>query len=148
MPAAPPLHLDLKPSRSLVIALLLVHALALAAAGIGLAGWTLYLAFAAILASLGTSLSRALLRAARQPISLELNEDGRVSWRNRAGIWREGSLGRSHFVSAVFAIVELETPPAGTKSVVLAADSMPPEDFRRLRAWLRWRRSPSAPEPE
>lgn len=144
MPAAPALRLDLKLSRLLAGALVSVHGLAGAAAWISLSGWVQYLAWGAILASLAQA-----LRAVHPVLSLELNEDGRASWRNRDGTWHEGRLGRSHFVSVGLAILELET--AGLrrrKRVILMADSVSREDFRRLRVWLRWRRSPAHPRPQ
>jgi toxin CptA len=145
MPAAPALRLDLKPSRLLAGALVSVHGLAGFAAWISLSGWVQYLAWGAILASL----AQALLRAAHPALSLELNEDGRASWRNRDGIWHEGRLGRSHFVSAALAVLELETARLRRrKRVILMADSVSPEDFRRLRVWLRWRRSPAQSRPQ
>ena len=145
MPAAPALRLDLKPSRLLAGALVSAHGLAGAAAWISLSGWVQYLAWGAILASL----AQALLRAAHPALSLELNEDGRASWRNRDGTWHEGRLGSSHFVSAALAVLELETPGLSRrKRVILMADSVSAEDFRRLRVWLRWRRSPARRGPE
>ena len=144
MPAAPALRLDLKPSRLLAGALISVHGLAGAVAWISLSGWLQYLVWGAILGSLAQA-----WRAVRPALSLELNEDGRASWRNRDGTWHEGRLGGSHFVSAGLAVVELET--AGRrrrKRVILMADSVSPEDFRRLRVWLRWRRSPVHPRPQ
>lgn len=148
MPAAPPLYLDLKPSRHLVAALALVHCLALAAAWIGSAGWGRYLLCALILASLGATLAQALLRSARQATSMELHEDGRALWRNGAGIWHEARLCRSQFVSAMVAVVELEAPAGRRKRVVLMSDSVSREDFRRLRAWLRWRGASPRPDSE
>lgn len=138
MPEARVLRLDLKPSRLLAGALVLAHGLASAAAWVSLSGWLQYLVWGAIL----TSLARTLLHAVHPALSLELNEDGRASWRNRDGTWHDGELGRSHFVSAGFVVLTLET--AGLrrpKRVILMADSVPPEDFRRLRVWLRWRRN-------
>ncbi|HKW37066.1 MAG TPA: protein YgfX [Burkholderiales bacterium] len=148
MPAAPLLRLDLKPSPRLAAALALAHGLALAAAGLGLGGWPRWLAWTLILLSLGVTSARALLRTTGQAVSLELHEDGRASWKNRLGRWQESRLGGSHFVSAVLAIIELKTSPGRTKRVVIAADSVTPEDFRRLRVWLRWRRDPSVPDPQ
>lgn len=146
MPAGPALHLDLERSRLLAGALILVHGLALAAAWISLSGWPLYLAGFAVLASLAGALAQAQLRAAHQAVSLELHEDGRASWRNRDGSRHEGRLGASQFVSAALAILELE--PAGRgrrKRIVVAADSLSAQDFRRLRTWLRWRVPQSRP---
>jgi len=145
MPAAPALRLHPKPSRLLAGALVSAHGLAGAAAWISLSGWVQYLAWGAILASL----AQALLRAVHPVLSLELDEDGRASWRNRDGTWHEGRLGSSHFVSAVLAVLELETPGLSRrKRVILMADSVSTEDFRRLRVWLRWRRSPARRGPE
>jgi hypothetical protein len=148
VPAAPLLHLDLKPSRHLVAALALLHGLALAAAWIALGGWGRYLLCVLILASLGATLAQALLRSARQAISMELHEDGRARWRNGAGIWHEARLGRSQFVSAMVAVVEMEAPAGRRKRVLLLSDSVSREDFRRLRAWLRWRGASPRPESE
>jgi toxin CptA len=142
--AVPALRLDLRPSRLLAGALILAHAMALAAAWISLSGWMRYLAGAAILASLSACLVQRRLR----PLSLELHDDGRASWKNREGKWHEGGLGRNNFVSAVLVVLELELGGNGRKWVVLMGDSTSPEDFRRLRVWLRWRRSPVRPDPE
>jgi Membrane-bound toxin component of toxin-antitoxin system len=144
MPPAPTLRLDPRPSRVLASALVLTHALACAAAWVSLSGWLRYLVCGAILASLAQALRRTLHPA----LSLELNEDGRVSWRNRDGTWHEGRLGGSHFVSAGFAVLKLEIAGLRRKRVILMADSVPPEDFRRLRVWLRWRRNTAHSEPQ
>jgi toxin CptA len=133
--AAPALRLDLKPSRLLAGVLIVVHGLAIAAAWISLSGWTWYVAGALVLASLGGCLARERSR----PVSLELREEGRASWRNRTGGWHEGRLGRNHFVSVALVVLELELEGRGRKWVVLMGDSAPPDDFRRLRIWLRWR---------
>jgi len=129
----------------LVAALALVHSLAFAAASIGLDGWQRYAIWALVLASLVGTLARAFLLTPYQAVSLELSEDGHVSWKNRDGEWREGRLGASQFVSPALAVVEMRDDKDHARRLVLMADSLPPEDFRRLRVWLRWR--PSAPRP-
>jgi|SRR5882672_2719096 len=146
MAAVAPLRLDLKASRLLVRALILVHGLALAAAWISLIGWTRYLACAAILVSLGNTLAQALQRAGHQALSLELHEDGRASWKNRDGTWHEARVGSCHFVSGALAILRLESlGPGRRKWVLLMSDSVSPEEFRRARVWLRWWRNPASP---
>jgi len=140
MPAAV-LRLELKASRLLAGALVLMHTLALVAAWLSLAGWARYATWTVILASLWRVL--ALLRTAA--ISLELHEDGRASWRNRDGGWHVGRLGKSQFVSTPLAVVELELAGQRSSWVVVMPDSLSAEDFRRLRVWLRWR---PRPEPE
>jgi membrane-bound toxin of toxin-antitoxin system len=134
--------LDLRPSRLLAGILVLAHCLALAAAWVGLGAWARYLAWAGILASLGGCLAQ--LR--RLPASLELHEDGRAVWLTREGERRQGGLGRSNFVSAALVILELESGGKGRNWVVLMQDSASVEDFRRLKVWLRWRRSALQPE--
>lgn len=123
-------------------ALVVAHGLALAAAWVGLSGWGRYLAGIVIL----LSLAHALLRARWQALSLELHDDGRALWRNREGSWHEGRLGRANFASAALVVLDLECKARGRKWVVLMPDSMPSEDFRRLRVQLRWRRSPIQPD--
>jgi toxin CptA len=68
--------------------------------------------------------------------------------KDRTGIWLDGTLGENHFVSPALVVVELQAPPGRRKTLVLARDSLPADDFRRLRVWLRWRRSPRKPSVE
>jgi toxin CptA len=145
---APPLRLELKPSRWLAGTLALGHGLAGYAAWTGLSSWARVPLLVVLLASLGVSLARALLRFRGQAISLELQEDGRASIKDRSGIWQEGRLGENHFVSPALVVVDLQTPSGRRKRLVLAPDSLPADDFRRLRVWLRWRRSPLKPSVE
>ena len=113
--------------------------MALAAAWISLSAWPWYAAGFAVAASLGG----CLMQWRRLPLLLELHDDGRASWRDREGKWHQGGLGRTNFVSTVLAVLELELGGNGRKWVVLMGDSISPEDFRRLRVWLRWRRTPT-----
>src|SRR6267143_1487066 len=119
MSAASTLQLDLKPSLKLAGLLLAAHVLALSATG---------------------CLSEVLHRSRRAVVSLELREDGRASWRDRNGGWHEGRLRSDHFVSAALVVLGLDQTGRGHKWLVLMGDSALPEDFRRLRIWLRWRR--------
>jgi len=135
--------LDIRPSRRLLAALAVGHSLALLATFIGLDGWPRYATCALLLASLGRSLAQALLRTPKQAVSLELREDGGASWKIRDGRWNEGRLGESHFVSVALAVVDLKDPQGRSNRVLLMHDSVAPEDFRRLRVWLRWRPSPN-----
>jgi hypothetical protein len=124
--------------------ILMAHGLALVAAWIAMAGWLLWLVLAAILASLAA----ALVSAGRQPVALELREDGNASWKDRFGTWHEARLGRNHFVSPVLVVLELAAGTRAPGRVILAADSVEPDGFRSLRVWLRWRGSPGGAEPE
>ena len=135
--------MELRPSRLLAGVLLFAHGLAIVAIWQGLDGWSRYLAGTAVAASLWIGLARALFWAGAQPLALELRDDGRGSWKDRRGEWHEGSLGKSHFVSTLLIVLELEYGGFRPKRVVLLPDSAPPDELRRLRVWLRWRRNPA-----
>jgi hypothetical protein len=129
----------------------MAHGLALIAACIAMAGWLLWLVLAAILISLAAiliSLAAALVSVGRQPVALELREDGNASWKDRFGTWHEARLGRNHFVSPVLVVLEFAAGSRAPGRVILAADSAEPDGFRGLRVWLRWRGSPGGAEPE
>jgi len=138
--AAPTLQLDLKPSLRLAGLLLAVHALALVAACVSLPGWPRVLVGFGILLSGAGCLAEVLQRSLRAAVALELREDGGAFWRDRSGAWHEGRLRSDHFVSAVLVVLGLDVAGHGRKWLVLLGDSALPEDFRRLRVWLRWRR--------
>jgi hypothetical protein len=140
MPAASTLQLDLKPSLRLAGFLLVAHVLALAAAWVSLAGWPQVLAGFGVLLSGAGCLAEVLQRSPRAAVALELQEDGRASWRDRNGKWHEGRFGGDHFVSAAFVVLGLDLTGRSRKRLVIMGDSVLPEDFRRLRVWLRWRR--------
>ena len=135
---APALRLDLRPSRRLAGALGAAHGLALGAAWFSLTGWAWYVAAGAIIASLFA----CRVAARRRPLTLELYEDGRAAWGSREEGWSEGRLARSNFASAALVVVGLESGERGREWVVLMRDSTTsPDDFRRLRVWLRWWRA-------
>ena len=140
MSAASTLQLDLKPSFKLAGLLLVAHVLALAAAWVSLAGWPQVLVGFGILLSGAGCIAEVLQRSSRAAVSLELREDGGASWRDRDGAWHEGRLRSDHFVSAAVVVLGLDQTGRGHKWLVLMGDSALPEDFRRLRVWLRWRR--------
>jgi hypothetical protein len=144
MSAAPILRFDLKPSIRLAGVLLVAHILALTALCVSLAGWARYLAGGGVLLSAAACLAGALNRSSSTAVSLELHADGRASWRDRNGAWHEGRLAGGHFVSAALVVLGLIQPGTRRKSLVLMADSASPEDFRRLRVWLRWRGEPDS----
>ena len=137
------LRIDLRSSRLLSLVLVLAHGLAVYAVWISLSGLPRALAAVAVLASLAATLAHALLRTPGSPVSLELTEDGRLSWRDRRGAWHEGTLGVSHFVSPFLVVVELRPGVRGVKRLVLLADSAPRDELRRLRVRLRWGRQQS-----
>jgi toxin CptA len=140
MSAASALQFDLKPSLKLAGLLLVAHVFALAAAWVSLAGWPLSLVGLGVLLSGAACLAEVLHRSSRAAVSLELREDGRASWRDRNGRWHEGRLGNQNFASTALVVLRLDQTGRGRKWLVLMGDSARPEDYRRLRVWLRWRR--------
>jgi hypothetical protein len=139
-----PDSLVIEPNRSRILAatLICVHVAAASLAVIALSQWWLRLAISmAAAVSLAEALRRAALRSAPSAVvRLELGTEGRVLLTRRDGGVREARLSRSSFLSPWLAILVLTTGrlrPA--TSVVLLPDSLPPDDFRRLRVWLRWR---------
>src|SRR5712691_6280630 len=134
------LRFDLKPSFKLAGLLAVAHVLALGAAWVSLAGWPQALVGLGVLLSGAGCLAEVLQRSSRAVLSLELREDGRASWRDRNDRWHEGRLGNEHFVSTAFVVLRLDQTARGRKWLVLMGDSARPEDLRRLRVWLRWRR--------
>jgi len=133
------LKIEIRPSRILAGALGALHLLALAAGWLSLAGWAGYLVASGVLLSGAASLAHVLQLLPAAVVSLELHADGRVSWRDRRGVWHEGGFGSDHYVSPVLMVVGLRPAHGRTRRLVLAVDSAPAEDMRRLRIWLRWR---------
>ena len=99
--------------------------------------WLLWL-FACLLAIHG-------LRPVRYVIRLE--RSGSVSLQNGpAAAWEEAKLGATLFVHPWLTVFRLQTTGGSARTIVVTADSLPAEDFRRLRVFLRWRLSVSAPD--
>ncbi|MDH5536325.1 MAG: hypothetical protein OEZ08_12260 [Betaproteobacteria bacterium] len=143
MDAAAPFIIALRPSRRLAWLLGLAH---LAAAG---AVWVLelplWLAIPLVL-SLAvhgvTQVARAaLLRGVNSVMAVEAGRASGVPFRDRDGAWHEGSLLGSSYVSPVLTILNLRLAATrGLRHVVILPDAVDPDEFRRLRVWLRWSR--------
>jgi len=137
----PPLRLELRASRLLAGALLLVHALAAACIALVLPGvWGA--ALAALVAALGvaTVWDRALLRAARSARFLELAADGLAAVGLADGSRLEGTVAARRNVSRWWVTLPLQGPAGRT--LLVARDMLSAGDFRRLRIWALWGRVP------
>jgi hypothetical protein len=109
-------------------------------------GWWLSIGLStAAVVSLAVTLRYHALRSAAGALTaLELRQDGSVAVQDQQGRWSEARVLGSSFVSPVLTILNLKVAGARLRrSVVVAPDSLPPDDFRRLRVWLRWRRAPT-----
>ena len=85
------------------------------------------------------------LRPVRYIIRLE--RSGSVSLQNGPdAAWEEAKLGATLFVHPWLMVFRLQTTSGSARTIVVTADSLPAEDFRRLRVFLRWRLSVSAPD--
>ena len=83
------------------------------------------------------------LRPVRYAIRLE--RSGSVSLQNRPdATWGEAKLGATLFVHPWLTVFRLQTTAGAASTIVVTVDSLPAEDFRRLRVFLRWRLSVSA----
>ena len=99
--------------------------------------WLLWL-FACLLAIHG-------LRPVRYAIRLE--RSGSVSLQNGPdAALEEAKLGATLFVHPWLTVFRLQTTAGAASTIVVTVDSLPAEDFRRLRVFLRWRLSVSAPD--
>jgi toxin CptA len=142
------LTLALRPSRRLGWLLGLAHA------GAGLLCWTIpmrwWLSLAlsmAVAASLVVTLRMHALRsAARAAVGLELHGEGLARVELRNGRRRDLVVDQSSFVSTAMTVLNLRAPRSfRIRSEIVICDTLSPEQFRRLRVWLRWRcRSPVA----
>jgi toxin CptA len=137
----------ISPSVRLALALCLVHGIAAALLwlvpipALGRAVFTL-----AIAISLVYVLARdATLHAAHAIVALEFDDGGTVFFQTRGGRRVECELLGSSYVSPGLTVVSMRPRGrGGTRRVVLVEDNVEPRDFRRLRAWLRWKQG----EPE
>ena len=93
----------------------------------------------AIVISLIYYLARvALLHASHSIVTLEIRE-GAVSLQTRRGEWLNGELLGSTYVSELLTILNVRLKDSySRRHVILVPDNVNPEDFRRLRTWLRW----------
>ena len=134
--------IPVKPSVQLALALSAAHVVAVALvwlAGIPVPGKAV--ATLAAGASLVYFMARyATLHDPRAVVALECRDTGEIGLRYRRGDWAECALLGSTFVSAALTIVRVR-PQGGwrARQIVLVADNVDPEAFRRLRVWLRWK---------
>ena len=85
------------------------------------------------------------LRPVRYGIRLE--RSGSVSLQNGPDTaWEEAKLGATLFVHPWLTVFRLQTTGGSARTIIVTADSLPAGDFRRLRVFLRWRLSVSAPD--
>lgn len=135
-------RLALRGSRALAAAILTVHAGAALAIAIAMPGRAA-VALAWLVFALGAAAAwdRALLRGARSARALEVGEDGALRVQRASGAPLEARPGGRRHVSPWWVVLPVK---GWARSVVVAADMLGPEEFRRLRLWALWGRVPGA----
>lgn len=131
------LRLRLRPSRQLAWLIGAGHTAAGSLCWVAPIPWWLSLGLSL---GVGVSLGFSVHRIVRGWNGLELKPDGTVAVQDWQGRWAEARILGSSFVSPRLTILNLAL--AGTRlprSLVVAPDALPAEEFRRLRVWLRWR---------
>ena len=138
----PLLRLELRASRALAVAVVLIHAMG--AAGMlliapGMTGAVLAL----LLLSLGAAAAwhRALLRGRGAIRHLELGSDRAVGAFLASGERLQGRAAERCRVGPWWVILRLQAP---RRSLLVARGMLPPEEFRRLRLWALWGRLPAS----
>lgn len=142
MNGIPLLRLQLRASPSLAGAVLLLHAIAaacIAAVVPGIWGGVL----AALVAVLGavTAWDRALLRSARSARVLELYPGAKAALVLADGSRLEASVAVRRNVSPWWVTLPLDGH--ARRTLLLARDMLPADDFRRLKIWALWGRVPA-----
>lgn len=134
-----PLPVFLKPSQRLLVIQSLAH---LVAAGAVLA--TNLPAWLVALLLLLTGASLARVRRPPPVASLVLAGDGSIEIVGADGTASKAVV-HPHTLVLSFLVVLLYSQQGRLRSLILLGDSLPGEDFRRLRLWLRWRSTATNP---
>ena len=137
--SAPALRLKLVPSLRLALAIVALHAAAAACSVAvlpGLAGAALAAGFLAL--GLAAAWSRALLRS---PVSVRAFEIAgpELAIELTSGDKIAVQVGERRYVSRLAVTLPLRRP---WRTILVSADMLPADDFRRLRIWALWGRLP------
>ena len=133
------MSVSLKSSQRLLVIQSLAH---LVAAGAVLAANLPTWLAAVCLLLVGASLAR--VRRPLQVSSLVLGGDGTIEIVGADGTASEAVV-HPHTLVLSFLVVLLYSQQGRLRSLTLLGDSLPDEDFRQLRLWLRWRSAATNP---
>ena len=143
------MQIVLKPSRLLVVTLIAGHGLAAGAAVLCGLPLGLEAAMVAVIAmNLALSL-HALHKSDVAIVAVEFSDGGAFNIRNRRGDWIECSVLGDTYVSPFLTVLNArQIESRRGEQVTIWPDVVPPEEFRALRVWLRWKARPNAqPHP-
>ena len=146
MSEAAPLRLELRASRLMAAAIVCVHLVAAACLAAVLAGALAALAAGlALLLGAATAWDRALLRGRGSVRALELRADAGAVFTLGDGRRLEGRVAPRRYVNRWWVMLPLRG--ATRRSVVVARDMLPADEYRRLRLWALWGRAAAARQP-
>jgi hypothetical protein len=139
------LRLELRASRALAGAVVLVHG-AGAGAAMLVAPGAPGLGLAVLLLALGaaTVWRAALLRAPGSVRAVELADDAAVCVELASGARTAGRVADRRHVSPWWVVLPVQ---ASRRVILVTRDMLTPGDFRRLRLWALWGRLPAAAQP-
>lgn len=139
-----PLTVTLSPSRHLRWAILALHALALAATWLARLPAPLQPVLSGLL---GMSVIGHWYRR-QAPTSLRCGKDGQLSQR-MGNEWTPVELAAPPIVMPTLTLLRLRVPgQKRPRPLLILPDSLPAQDFRRLRVWLRWKRPTRAAQEQ
>lgn len=128
-----PLTITVAPSRYLPWGLLAPHSLALGAAWQAQLPISVKIALSLLLLA-STSMN---FRRRAAPVGLRCDKDGQLTLHDH-GEWHPLTLAATPVLLPVLTLLRLRRAGQKTRSLLILPDSLPEEDFRRLRVWLRW----------
>ena len=136
------LRLALRPSRRLAAAIVAAHAAAALAALLAIPGaMTALLSVLLLVLGIATAWSRALLAASASIKVMEIGTE-RPTFELASGERFAAELASRRYVTRYLVALPLRSPLRRT--LLVTADMLPPEEFRRLRIWALWNRLPAA----
>lgn len=126
------------PSRRLARTVLVMHLLAVLAIGLAdLEAWIQMALIGVVLASLVT-------HRPNQAVRLQCGDDGALALHDGAE-WHVVTLRADTFVSPHLTVLRhVEEGARRPRSTLILGDSLPADDYRRLRVWLKWRAKPAS----
>ncbi|TCS69449.1 toxin CptA [Sulfuritortus calidifontis] len=134
------LSCTIRASRRLAVLALGLHGLAALGVASADIGWPLQLAGLGLVA-----LSAILALRRRPPVRLRCLADGNLLMAEGANDWQLCEIRAGSLVSPMCTVLHLRID-GRARVVIVLADSLDGEGYRRLRVWLRWRAAwPSAP---
>ena len=103
--------------------------------------WAKIIAAALLLVHLVVTVKRqALLLGAGAAVAVEISSDNKLSVQIRTGGWDEYEVLGSTYAMPYLTVLNLrQRDSRAIKRITLLPDSLHADDFRKLRAWLRWK---------